>query len=464
MVNGNRCRALYCQGDAHMYLLYSLLLGVYFVTALPSVLYRRARHGRSWGRLRDRLGRPSAALNPDRSPSIWLHAVSVGEVMAARSILRDLRETYASHRLLVSTTTPTGQQVARQLGPDVDGVFYAPLDLPPFVRSALDRLAPELLVVVDTEVWPHWLRECRRRSVKTVVINGRISDRSYGRYRYARVFMRRVLEDVDRVCAQTEQWGHRFVDLGLPRERMSVTGSLKFELAVGGGDSTTAQGADATLGCFSFVGTRPVFVAASTLDGEDEAVLRAFLAVRRVVPDTLLILAPRHPERAVSVRALADGRGLRTVARTTLTTDASPAADVVVLDTVGELVHLFRLATVVFVGGSLVPAGGHNIIEPAAFGKPIVFGPHMQNFGEIARLFLDDAAAVQVEDERELDEVVCRLFTDPVERARLGESAEGLVQANRGARRKTLEALADVLPPPPRDDVTDTPDRPGTPC
>ena len=427
-----------------MYLLYNLALLAYFAACAPLVGYRAWRHGKPVGRIGDRLGRLPAEINPDRRPSIWIHAVSVGEALAARALVGPLRETYPAHRLLVSTTTTTGQHVARQLGPAVDAVFYAPLDFPPCVAGTLDRAAPELLVLVDTEVWPNLLRACRRRGVRTLIVNGRISDRSYRGYRLVRGFMRRALGGVDRVCAQNDLWGRRFAALGVPRERLTVTGSLKFDAA---GDAAGAGDADALLRTFAFAAGRPVIVAASTLRGEEEPVLRAFGRIRRTFADALLIVAPRHPERFAEAVEAAAGQGFAVARRTGLTPDAPPEADVIVLDTIGELARLFRLATVVFVGGSLVPAGGHNILEPAVCGKAILFGPHMENFAGVADLFVAREAAWQVRSARELGEAVEALLGDQVRREALGAAARALVDANRGARRETLAAVHELLPP-----------------
>ena len=427
-----------------MYLLYNLALLAYFAACAPLVGYRAWRHGKPVGRVGDRLGRPPADINPACRPSIWIHAVSVGEVLAARALVGLLRETYPAHRLLVSTTTTTGQLVARQLEPAVDAVFYAPLDFPPCVAGTLDRVAPELLVLVDTEVWPNLLRACRRRGVRTLIVNGRISDRSYRGYRLVRRFMRRALGGVDRVCAQNELWGRRFLALGVPRDRLTVSGSLKFDAA----DDAAANGdEDGLLQTFSFAAGRRVIVAASTLRGEEEPVLRAFGRTRRTFADALLIIAPRHPERFAEAVEAAAGQGFAVARRTGLDRGAAPDADVIVLDTIGELARLFQLATVVFVGGSLVPAGGHNILEPAVFGKAILFGPHMENFAGVADLFVARNAAWQVRSERELGEAVDALLTDQARREALGAAARALVDANRGARRETLAAIRKLLPP-----------------
>ena len=430
-----------------MHLLYSVALFFYFLTLLPAVAYTRLRHGKAVGRVADRLGRVPDTINPSHTRSIWIHAVSVGEVLAARSVLKDLRRVYPAHRLLLSTTTATGQEVAEQLKDAVDSVFYAPIDFPPFVRRSLDRIAPDLVVFVDTEIWPNWLRGCRRRGVRTLIVNGRISDRSYRGYRLGRPFMKRVLGDLDHVCAQTETWGHRFVELGLAPDRLSVTGSLKFDALDVASTGDDFHVGDRALRFFSFASDRPVLVAASTLRGEEEPVLRAFQRIRANADDAVLILAPRHPERAEEARRLAVERGFNVVLRTELRVGTSRAPDVVVVDTIGELPRLFQLATLVFVGGSLVPAGGHNILEPAVFGKAIVFGPHMNNFREVAALFVDRSAALQVPSAAALDDALVALLADPVRRASLGAAASALVDANRGARAKTLAVIADILPP-----------------
>ena len=430
-----------------MHLLYSVALLFYFLALLPVVAYERLRHGKAVGRLTDRLGRIPDAINPGHTRSIWIHAVSLGEVLASRSLLHDLRQAYPSHRLLLSTTTTTGQEVAEQLGSAVDGVFYAPLDIPPFVARSLDRIAPDLVIFVDTEIWPNWLRGCRRRGVKTVIVNGRISDRSHRGYRLGRPFMKRVLGDLDHVCAQTETWGLRFVDLGLPPDRLSVTGSLKFDALDVVSTGADLHVGDRALRFFSFAEDRPVLVAASTLRGEEEPVLQAFRRILDSADDAVLILAPRHPERAEEVLSLATRYGFDVAMRTALSVENRRAPDVVVVDTIGELPRLFQLATLVFVGGSLVPAGGHNILEPAVFGKAIVFGPHMSNFREIASLFVDQSAALQVSSPAALADALSALLADPVRRASLGAAARALVAANKGARFKTLKVIADILPP-----------------
>ena len=428
-----------------MYPLYTAAALCFALLASPWFLYQAWRHGKYLPTLAQRLGRLPAGLNVDGDPSIWIHAVSVGEVLAARALVSALRHRHPRLRLLLSTTTMTGQDVARRRVPDVDGLFYFPLDLPWVVRRVLDVVRPQLFVMMETELWPNLLRECRARGVRTVLVNGRISARSFPRYRLVRPFIRRVLADVDLCCAQGDESRRRLVDLGADPARVVVTGSLKFDSL-----DTSPQGRDRVLRYFRVRESRLVLMAASTLRGEEPAVLRAFRRVHATRHDALLVIAPRHPERFDEVEQLCREEGYRVERRSMLPVDAEPRADIVVLDTLGELASLFQVATLVFVGGSLVNAGGHNILEPAVFGKPILFGPHMQNFAEIATAFLANDAAVQVRDEAGLEAAVLALVDDPVRRTALGAAARAMVEANRGARERTLEALERVLPSEPR--------------
>jgi 3-deoxy-D-manno-octulosonic-acid transferase len=429
-----------------MYLFYSLLTVVFFALTWPYFLYQSFRHGKYVINLPERLGILPVSLNLDREPSIWIQAVSVGETLVARAIAADLKAAYPNLKLFISTTTITGQQVARRQIPAADGVFYFPIDLPFIVRRTLDVVQPRLFVMMETEIWPNLLRECRRRGIRTAVVNGRISAKSYPRYRLGRPVFRRVFALIDRFCVQGEESKARLIDLGAPPERVSVTGSLKFDSLDAAGDGSHA--ADRVLRLFGNVDGRPVIVAGSTFPGEDEILLRGFERVRTLMPGALLILAPRRPERFGDVEALAKDTGLRTVRRTSLAPGDELRADVVVLDTIGELAHVYQLATAVFVGGSMVDMGGHNILEPAVMGKAIVFGPHMENFREIAETFLRGAAAIQVATPRELEDTLIDLCANAARREELGAAARALVVANRGAKQRSLDALAVLLPPP----------------
>ncbi|MGH9350230.1 MAG: 3-deoxy-D-manno-octulosonic acid transferase, partial [Vicinamibacterales bacterium] len=393
-----------------MYLFYSIASFVAFLAVSPYFLYQAIRHKKYIGSLGQRLGYLPVSFNLDGDESIWVHAVSVGEVLVARTLIPDLRRRYPRLKVFLSTTTLSGQQLARRDVRDTDGVFYFPFDWRFTARRTLSLVRPRLFVMVETEIWPNLLRECRRRGVKTVVVNGRISYRSYPRYRLVRPLFSRVLATIDHFCVQGEETARRLAALGADSAHVTITGSVKFD-SLG---LTPPPGRNRVLRFFRMSPNRPVIVAGSTSRGEEEAVVRAFNRVRTGVNGALLVIAARHPERFAEVERLCRQEGLLTVRRSELPIDAEPRADAVILDTIGELAQLYQIATAVFVGGSLVPAGGHNILEPAAFGKPIVFGPHMQNFSEIAETFLQNGAAVQVRTDRELEEALVSLMTDPV--------------------------------------------------
>ena len=429
-----------------MYLLYNALLFSYFLAVFPALCYRRWKYGKPLVGVSQRLGRLPVGVNPQRTASIWIHAVSVGEAIASRPLIRALRTAYPAHRLLMSTTTTTGQDVAQQFGSDLDAVFYAPFDFTPAVTRALERIAPELLIVIDTEIWPNLFRACRKRGVRTMLVNGRLSDRSYGRYRLVRFFMRRVFEDVDRVCAQTATWAQRYVDIGADQSSVMVTGSVKFDALDPSMSSVVQPASDDVLSCFRFAKRRPVFIAASTLRGEEELVLRVVGRILEIASDALIIIAPRHPERFDEVRAMAEAAGYRVQARSELRGQDSDIP-IVLLDTIGELACLFQVASVVFVGGSLVPAGGHNLLEPAVFGKAIIVGPHMDNFAEITSHFVAQKAVVQVRDATEFEIESVDLVRDRGRRERLGNAARELVESCRGATKRTMTIAAGLLTP-----------------
>jgi 3-deoxy-D-manno-octulosonic-acid transferase len=430
-----------------MYLVYSALTFVAFLVVSPYFVYQAIRYKKYVGSLRQRLGLLPVTFNIDGDDSVWIHAVSVGEALTVRALAADLKTLYPHLRLFVSTTTLAGQQVARQTFPGADGILYFPFDWALIVKRTLNLVRPRLFIMMETEIWPNLLRECRRRGVKTILINGRVSSRSYPRYRLVRPFFRRVLGDIDRFCIQSEESVRRLVDLGADPSRITVTGSLKFDSLERPAASLHEKPRGRVLRFFRVSPNRPVVVAGSTMRGEEALFLRAFARIKRTSPSALAILAPRHPERFREVERLAREAGFVTAMRSELPIDAEPRADLVVLDSMGELAQVYQLATAVFVGGSLVDHGGHNILEPAAFGKGILFGPYMRNFQDIAEAFLTNGAAVQVKSEAELQEALLSLLTDPVRRARLGAAARALVEANRGAKDKTLAVIAELYPP-----------------
>jgi len=422
-----------------VYWLYSLGLGAFYMAGLPAFATQAVLRGKYRRGLGERLGcvpRWAGSL-----PPVWLHAVSVGEVMAATPLARELAARWPELPLLVSTVTDTGRGVAEGRLPARQFVFF-PLDFGWAVRPALDRLRPRAVLLTETEIWPNFLRACSTRGIPVVLVNGRISQRSFPRYRRVRRFFGRVLQGIRLFCMQTPEDARRILDLGAPPERVHVVGNLKFDLA-GVGPATGGTDGPAVRQMLGLPPSRPVLVAGSTHRGEEGPVLEAFKAVRRSVPDLTLLLAPRHPERLGEVEALLERERLPWVYRSRLPADVLPA--VILVDTMGELARLYAAGTVVFVGGSLVPIGGHNILEPASHARPVLFGPHMGNFADMARLFLEHQAGVQVREAGMLAEEILRLLREPNVAGRMGESGRAIVGTHRGAGRRTVDLLEALL-------------------
>ncbi|HET8646497.1 MAG TPA: 3-deoxy-D-manno-octulosonic acid transferase, partial [Vicinamibacteria bacterium] len=422
-----------------VYRAYSLLLAAAFALALPYYLWRDRARGRYRRTFWQRMGRLPQDLPPAGRPSVWVHAVSVGEALTARPLLRALKERFPDRPLYLSTTTVTGAAVAQGDRAGADGLLFAPFDWARPVRRVLARLQPSLLVLVETEIWPNLIHEARRRGTRVAVVNGRLSPRSFGRYRRVRRWLARVLGEVDVFLMQGEAHAQRILALGAPRDRVRVSGNLKY-------DAVPEPRPPAELAALVPAGTAeaPLWVAGSTVAGEEELVLEALARVRQAHPRLRLLLAPRHPERFAAAAALAEEKGFRTARRSAL---RGPWAegDVLVLDTLGELARLYAQATVVFVGGSLVPAGGHNVLEAAVAGKPVVVGPHMENFQEIADELAGEGALVRVASPAELAAEVQALLRDPARAAEVGARARAVVERNRGALARTVDVLAGLV-------------------
>jgi len=423
-----------------MFLLYDLAVHLAVLFSFPYALvraYREPRYREGW---RERFGLLPKTANPLRLAGVWVQAVSVGEVMLARVVIAALRERRPDLRCNLTTTTATGRDLARRhLQGRIDSLCYFPLDLSHTVRRTCDRLQPALFVALETEIWPNLLRLLGRRAVPAVIVNGRISPAAFRRYRRARFFFRRVLRNLDLALMQTEGDAERLIALGMDPGRVKVTGNLKFDvLTPEAGDPQLEQ-------ALGIQADELVFIAGSTMPAEEEMVLTAFEAAVAQRPGALLILAPRHPERWEEVAGLLTRRGVPFVRRSALTGEPFAARRVLLLDTLGELSRLYARGRVIFVGGSLVPRGGHNVLEPAAHGRPVIFGPHMDNFREVAARLLAGGGAVQVEDGTALAAAFRRMATDDSFFRRSGDAARQVVEANRGALERTLAHLEPFL-------------------
>jgi 3-deoxy-D-manno-octulosonic-acid transferase len=432
-----------------MYFVYSLLLTIGVIALMPRFLFGALRHRKYITGLSERLGKVPA-VKADGRPVVWLHCVSVGETEAARPLVRALRSRFPAYALVVTTTTLTGQAFARKAFADqAAAIFYFPIDWAWTVRRVLNALNPSAVLIMETELWPRLFRECRRRQIPVALVNGRISEKSFRGYRIPRRFIRRVVNDLTMALMQSEPDAERLRGLGFPNERIFVSGNLKFDSAeMNGNEELTIALRDR----FGFDGTSRLIVAASTHEPEERVVCEALQSLVSS-PDARvrLIIAPRHPERFDDVADLLRGSGQTWARRSYLAKQSDKDCEVILLDSIGELRSVYPLADIVFVGGSITPHGGHNMLEPAAAGACVVIGPHTQNFAVITRALLDDLALVQLPDlpleetAQHLGSVFRELLSDDQRRRQLAENARAVCEQNRGATERTIEKLTSIL-------------------
>jgi 3-deoxy-D-manno-octulosonic-acid transferase len=420
-----------------MYAFYSLLLACAALLSLPWWLVQMLRLGKYRSGLGERLGFVPARLKDARPGCIWVHAVSVGEVLAVSQLIAELQGKYPDRQIFISTTTATGQRLARQRFGE-NRVFFMPLDFGFAVRRYLNALKPQLIVIAETEFWPNLLHLAGKRQTSLAIVNARISDRSFPRYRRFRWFFGRVLSEVDLFLAQTTEDAQRLREIGAATGRMQVSGNLKFDIRPNS-QPALVNGLRAAMGNDS-----PVIVCGSTAEGEEEPLLEAFKKVQQQFPAAILVLAPRHPERFEKVAAMIASEGFSLQRRSAWSQPLKISRGVFLLDSVGELAAIYQLADIAFVGGSLVPTGGHNILEPAQYGAAIVVGPHTFNFREIVNIF-EQGDAIKIVTTQTIASQFLELLGEPEERARLGRLAKELFAKHAGATRRTLSALDPLL-------------------
>jgi len=419
-----------------MHILYNLAIYLLTPVLLLHLLWRGLRDRDYWYRWSERFGffQPPLAKN-----GVVVHAVSVGEVNAAIPLIRGLQTRWPEIPIVVTGFTPTGSaRIQEVLG---DSVFhiYAPLDLPGAVRRFYARVQPRMLIIMETEIWPNLYRKAAKLDIPVVIANARVSEKSLKGYQMLPRLAAEVLGSVAWVAAQTETDAARLIQCGTPASRVDVTGSLKFDIRVPA--SLLEEGEIIRLG-WGF--SRPVLLAASTHEGDDEPVLNAFVEVLKNHPDALLVLVPRHPERFGRAAQLAKAHGLSIQLRSE-TEVCAAQSNCFVVDTMGELLRYCAAADVAFVGGSFAPLGGHNVLEPAALGKPVLFGPHMFNFAEISARLVQRGAAMEVADAEQLAAAVSALFSDPNRCDQMGRAGLRLVSEGRGALVRTLDQIEKIL-------------------
>ena len=450
-----------------MYFIYSFLMAAAALSLLPYWLIHGLREQKYLSNLRQRLGLSLPTL-PEPSPHapIWIHAVSVGELLSSITLARRLKEKYPSRPLVVSTTTITGQALARERLTFADSIFYFPLDWSFCVRRVLQAVRPSIIVILETEIWPNFLREVHRRNIPVLFLSGRISDRSFARFQrhlrrfgfFLRPFLRDALSHATAFLMQSEKDAERIRALGAPPDRVCVSGNLKYD---------TELPAETPLSRWLATeaqkqGRSPIVIAGSVVATEEPLALIAFGTLQGEHPNALLVLAPRKPERFEAAADFIHESRRKFLRRSQLNIPAPSASEtaasasnsngsiprdiqVILLDSIGELASLYRLADGAFVGGSLVPSGGHNILEPAAFGKIPVFGPSMENFSEIASRFVAAEAAIQVESPEDAGVAWIELLRNPERRHKMEQAAKDLVDSSRGATDRALAAISKFL-------------------
>jgi 3-deoxy-D-manno-octulosonic-acid transferase len=421
-------------------MVYSAMLLAVLVVGAPYWLVRMATSGRYRAGLLGRLGRvPEGLRGPVAGRDVvWVHAVSVGEVLAAAQLIRELKAALPGWVVAVSTTTETGQRLAKERLGD-SPVFYLPLDFAFSVRRYLDVLQPKMLVLMESELWPRLIVECSRRGIPMAVVNARISDRSFPRYMQLRRLWRPFLERISLFLAQSEEMAERLVRIGVPAERVRVAGNLKY-------DVQSREAGEMTKRIGSLLGGARLIVAGSTLDGEEEALLAVWPAIHEAVPDAVLLIAPRHPDRFTEVGELIrrTGNSFFRCSHLLVDTESISGGTVLLLDTIGDLASVYRLAALAFVGGSLVAKGGHNPLEPAQFAVPVVMGPSFENFREVVER-MRGGDAIRIVPRERLEETLVGLLQDPDGARALGERGRDVFEQQSGATGRTVEALTTLL-------------------
>lgn len=435
-----------------MYFIYSLLLGLGFLILLPRFLLDALRHGKYVVGFRERWGL-LAPLPKDGRPIIWIHCVSVGETQAAVPLVHGIRARFPNSRIAISTITLTGQNLAHEIfADDAARIFYFPFDWRWVVRRTLKAINPDVVLVLETELWPGFLRECKQQNIPVALVNGRLSEQSFRRYRLIKGFITRVLSSLELAIMQTEADSDRLRALGMNTDKIVTCGSMKFDAdAIPPTDLLTAEFRSR----FGLHDNSFLIVAASTHSPEEEIVLNAFKhTVSQTSSPLRLLIAPRHPERFAEVAALIVASGLSWTRRSSAEAPDDKQAEVIMLDSIGELRSLYSLASIVFVGGSIARTGGHNLLEPAASGVCVITGAHTYNFHSIVESFVEAGAVIQLpplpaaEVTVQLANTISELLAHPARRLELATRARQLVNENRGATERTLRSLDAMLAAP----------------
>jgi 3-deoxy-D-manno-octulosonic-acid transferase len=419
-----------------MFIIYNLVFLLFALVNLPVYLFK----GKFHKGFSARFGKLPKSLKLDRP--IWVHAVSVGEAASVAGLITELRSRYPKKSFVITTVTPTGNKIAQKIAKDTDLVTYLPFDLSWIVGSVINRINPSLFIIAETELWPNLIRCLYKKNVPIVTVNGRISDKSFKGYLGISFLLKPTLERIRMFCVQTDVDALRFKAIGVLANKIKVTGNMKFDIA----PKASSQPAGSSRSLLRLKSHEKLLIAASTHPGEEKIILEAYKGICAAMPEVRLLIAPRHPERSHEIFGIIKkaGWGSMRVSRVGID-DLKPGSPVFILDTIGQLLNFYNIADVVFVGGSLIKKGGHNILEPAAFAKPIIFGPYMFNFRDITDLFLKHHAAVMVNDAQELQANIELLLKDHQRSKELGEAAQKLIWQNQGATLRNAREIGLLL-------------------
>lgn len=414
-----------------MFLIYDFLFLIICLIYLPIYLFKHKFHSG----FNARLGRLPKDLDLGRP--IWVHAVSVGEAMSIKELVAELRQEFPVLRFIISTVTPTGNNVVKSFARRQDFVTYLPFDFSFIVNKVIERVNPKVFIIVETELWPNLIRCLFKRNIPIVVVNCRISDSSLGGYKAFKFLFKPLLNKINLFCCQSNQDAARLEMIGANKNNIRVTGNMKFDLK-----AASASFEDAGL---KLDDSEELLVAGSTHPGEEEIILQIYKTLRKSHPELRLLIAPRRPERAREVAEIARKNGFDYQFVSGMSGQNVQSPVVFILDTIGKLVSFYAIADIVFMGGTMIKKGGHNIIEPAALGKPVIFGQYMFNFRDIAFQFVESNCAVMAHNEKELEEKISFFLDNPESAAELGRRAQALVARNRGATHRNIELIKQII-------------------
>ncbi len=418
-----------------MFILYELILWIAFIIYFPILVLKKKWHKRFFTRLGFISFDLKSRIHPNKN--IWIHAVSVGEVLAVLRLVQQIKERFPQYQIVLSAVTKTGYQVAAQHIKDPDVVLYAPLDFSFSVYQYVKAIQPKIYIATETEIWPNLFRVLHKNQIPIVLINGRISDKSYHGYKKVSFFIRRILQQVDAFCMQSPLDVERIISLGALKQRVHMVGNVKFDELVESSSYTLEQVGFSQGDC--------LWIAGSTHPGEEEMILDVYKSIYQDFPQLRLVIAPRHIERIEEVIKIIAAKGFLALKLSQIRNNRFDQNAVVVVDLMGKLRALYPLAKIVFIGKTLVPGGGQNMIEPAYFGKPVLVGPYTENFRDVMNIFLESAGIIQVQNAQEFLSKIVYLFRHPEEMKRIGQIAQGVVQKQQGATAKTLQIITHVL-------------------